>query len=102
MFTFEDLAKVDQAGVQTLLRGIDKDKLALALKGASDKMKDMFLKNMSERASKILKEDMESMGPVRIKDVDEAQMHIVAIAKDLAAKGEIIIAAEGEAEEFIS
>jgi len=101
MFTFEDLAKIDQSGIQTLLRGIDKDKLALALKGASDKIKELFLKNMSERASKILKEDMESMGPVRIKDVDEAQMYIVGIAKDLSGKGEIIIATEGESEQLI-
>ena len=101
MFTFEDLKKVDQAGIQTLLRGVDKDKLALALKGASDAIKELFLKNMSERASKILKEDMEAMGPVRIKDVDEAQMHIVGIAKDLSSKGEITIAAEGEEEELI-
>lgn len=98
MFTFEDLAKIDQSGVQTLLRGVDKDKLSIALKGASDTIKDMFFTNMSERAAKILKEDMESMGPVRIKDVDEAQMHIVATAKDLAAKGEITIAS-GDAED---
>lgn len=92
MFTFEDLIKIDPTGIQTLLRAVDKDKLGIALKGASEAMKDMFFSNMSERASKILKEDMESMGPVRLKDVDESQMHIVGIAKDLAAKGEIIIA----------
>jgi flagellar motor switch protein FliG len=97
MFTFEDLSKVDPSGVQTLLRAIDKDKLAMALKGASETIKDLFFSNMSERASKILREDMESMGPVRLKDVDEAQMYVVQTAKDLAAKGEIIIAdASGE------
>ena len=92
MFTFEDLAKIDPSGIQTLLRSIDKDKLAIALKGASETIKDLFFSNMSERASKILREDMEAMGPVRLKDVDEAQMYIVQGAKDLAAKGEIIIA----------
>ena len=92
MFTFEDLVKIDPMGIQTLLRGTDKDKLGIALKGASEKIRDLFFSNMSERAAKILKEDMESMGPVRLKDVDEAQMYIVTIAKDLANKGEIVIA----------
>ena len=101
MFTFEDLIKIDKSGIQTLLRGIDKDKLAIAMKGASDTIKDLFMANMSERASKILREDIESMGPVRIKDVDEAQMYIVGIAKDLSTKGEIIIAGDSEEEQLI-
>lgn len=101
MFTFEDLAKIDGKGIQALLRGVDKDKLAVALKGASDTIKDLFFTNMSERASKILKEDMQAMGPVRIKDVDEAQMYIVATAKDLATKGEIIIASDSAEEQLI-
>ena len=97
MFTFEDLVKIDPTGIQSLLRAIDKDKLGIALKGASEAIKDLFLSNMSERASKILKEDMEAMGPVRLKDVDESQMYIVNVAKDMAAKGEIVIAdASGE------
>ena len=97
MFTFEDLIKVDPSGVQTLLRTVDKDKLSIALKGASENIKDLFFSNMSERASKIMREDMEGMGPVRLKDVDEAQMYVVTTAKDLAAKGELVIAdANGE------
>lgn len=97
MFTFEDLIKIDPTGIQTLLRSIDKDKLGIALKAASEGIKDLFFSNMSERASKILKEDMEAMGPVRLKDVDESQMYIVNMAKDLAARGEIVIAdASGE------
>ncbi len=92
MFTFEDLLKIDATGIQAVLRTIDKDKLAVALKGAGDEIKELFFGNMSERAVKILKEDMESTGPVRLKDVDEAQMYIVMTAKDLAAKGEIVIA----------
>lgn len=92
MFTFEDLGKLDPASVQTLLRGIDKEKLGIALKGASDTLRDIFFSNMSERAGKILREEMEAMGPVRLKTVDEAQMAMVNIAKDLAAKGEIMIA----------
>ncbi len=101
MFTFEDLQKLDVAGVQTLLRMIDKDKLAIALKGASDTIKEMFFGNMSERASKILREDMEGMGPVRLKDVDEAQMIIVNKAKELAAKGEIVIAGESGDDQLV-
>ena len=101
MFTFEDLAKIDTTGIQTLLRGIDKDKLAIALKGASQTIKDLFIGNMSERAGKILREDMESLGPVRIKDVDESQMAIVNVAKDLAAKGEIVIAEAGGEEQMV-
>lgn len=92
MFTFEDLVKIDPMGIQTLIRGIDKDKLGIALKGASDNLRDLFYSNMSERAAKIMQEDMEAMGPVRLKEVDEAQMTIVIKAKELSAKGEIIIA----------
>jgi flagellar motor switch protein FliG len=92
MFTFEDLIKLDPSGVQTLLRSVEKDKLALALKGASDTLRDLFFSNMSERAGKILREDMEAMGPVRLRDVDESQMQMVNVAKELAAKGEIMLA----------
>ena len=74
MFTFEDLGKLDPGGVQTLLRNIEKDKLPTALKGASEVLRDLFLSNMSERASKMLKEDMAAMGPVRVRDVEEAQL----------------------------
>jgi flagellar motor switch protein FliG len=101
MFTFEDLSKLDPGSVQTLLRAVEKDKLALALKGASDTLRDMFFSNMSERAGKILREDMEAMGPVRLKDVDEAQVGMVNIAKDLAAKGEIMIATGSEEDELV-
>lgn len=92
MFTFEDLIKLDPSGVQALLKAVEKDKLGLALKGASETLRDLFFSNMSERASKLLREEMESMGPVRLKDVDEAQMIMVNTAKELAAKGEIMLA----------
>jgi flagellar motor switch protein FliG len=101
MFVFEDLSKLDPGGVQTLLRGVEKDQLALALKGASDTLREMFFSNMSERASKIMREDMEAMGPVRLKDVDSAQMAMVQVAKDLAAKGEIMLAGAGGEDELI-
>ena len=101
MFTFEDLQKLDPSGTQTLLRAVDKDKLAIALKGASEPIKELFFGNMSERAAKILKEDMGALGPVRLKDVDEAQMEMVNLAKDLAAKGEIVISEGGAEDELI-
>ncbi len=101
MFTFEDLLKINGAGIQVLLRTVDKTKLGVALKGASDEIKELFLSNMSERAGKIMREEMDGMGPVRIKDVDEAQMYVVGVAKDLAGKGEIIIASDSEGEQLV-
>jgi flagellar motor switch protein FliG len=101
MFTFEDLGKLDPGSIQTLLRNVEKDKLGLALKGATDSLRDVFFSNMSERAGKILREDMEAMGPVRLKDVDEAQMRMVNVAKDLANKGEIMIANKQGEDELV-
>ncbi len=101
MFTFEDLGKLDPGGVQTLLRNIEKDKLPTALKGASEVLRDLFLSNMSERASKMLKEDMAAMGPVRVRDVEEAQLAMVMLAKELAAKGEIMLTDKKGEDELI-
>ncbi|MDC9825214.1 flagellar motor switch protein FliG [Devosia sp. ZB163] len=98
MFTFEDLARLEAGAIQTLVQKLDKKELALALKGANDMVKDVFFANMSARAGKMLKEDMQAMGPVRLKDVDEAQGRMVATAKDLAARGEIVIT-KGKADE---
>ncbi len=92
MFTFEDLGKLDGGGIQTLLREADKDKLARALKGSSDSLRDLFFSNMSERAAKIMREDMQAMGPIRLREVDEAQLYMVQLAKDLSARGDIVIA----------
>ena len=101
MLVFEDLAKLDPGGIQTLLRAVEKDSLGLALKGASESLRELFFSNMSERASKIMREDMETMGPVRLKDVDQAQMAMVQVAKDLAAKGEIMLVGQGADDELI-
>lgn len=101
MFTFDDLGKLDPGGVQTLLRNVPKDKLPLALKGAAEAVRDLFLSNMSERASKMLKEDMAAMGPVRLREVEEAQMIMVTTAKDLAAKGEIVMSDKKGEDELI-
>jgi flagellar motor switch protein FliG len=91
MFTFDDLVRLDTGSAQTLMRHVDKDKLGVALKGASEPVRQFFLGNMSTRAAKMLVDDMQAMGPVRLRDVDEAQVMLVNLAKDLAAKGEIII-----------
>ena len=101
MFTFEDLSQLDPSGVQTLMRAAENDKLAIALKGASEALRDLFFSNMSERAAKIMQEDMQAMGPVRLRDVDEAQMHLVQVAKDLAARNEIILSDGSEEDELV-
>jgi flagellar motor switch protein FliG len=101
MFVFEDLGKLDPSGTQTLLRAVDKSQLALALKGASEELRDLFFSNMSERAAKIMREDMATMGPVRLRDVDAAQQTMVQVAKDLAAKGEIMLVDTGGDDELI-
>ena len=101
MFTFEDLMKLTPSAIQTLIRAIDKDKLPAALKGATEGLRDLFFSNMSERAAKILKEDMGAMGPVRLKDVEESQQYIVNVAKDLESRGEIMIASGDSEDELI-
>lgn len=101
MFTFDDLIRVDNAGVQILLRQVDKSQLAVGLKGGSEEVRELFFANMSERAAKIMREDMEAMGAVRLKDVDDAQAGVVIIAKQLSDSGEIIIAGQGEEEQLV-
>jgi flagellar motor switch protein FliG len=91
MFTFDDLAQLDPASCQTLLRKVDKTKLVVALKGASEELRDFFFSNMSERGGKLLREELSEMGPVKLRDVDEAQTMIVNTAKELAANGEIML-----------
>ena len=100
MFTFDDLVRLDGQGVQVLLRSVPKEQLILALKGASENLRDLFLKNMSERAGKMFKEDLAGLGPVRLRDVDEAQAAVVVMAKDLAAQGQIVLR-EGREDEMV-
>ena len=101
MFTFEDLSKLDPMAIQTVLRNAEKDKVPIALKGASDGLKDLFFSNMSERAAKIMREEMGAMGPVRLREVDEAQTYMVQMAKDLAARGEIVMADNKDDDELV-
>jgi flagellar motor switch protein FliG len=100
MFTFDDLSRMDGAGVQVLMRAVPKEQLTLALKGASETLRDLFIKNMSERAAKMLKEDLAGLGPVKLREVDEAQAAIVLLAKDLAAQGQIQMQ-DGREEEMV-
>jgi flagellar motor switch protein FliG len=100
MFTFDDLVRLDGQGVQVLLRNVPKEQLILALKGASENLRDLFLKNMSERAGKMFKEDLAGLGPVRLREVDEAQAAVVVMAKDLAAQGQITLQ-EGREDEMV-
>ncbi len=101
MFTFEDLIKLDPTSIQTLIRAVDKDKLPAALKGATETLRDLFFSNMSERAAKIMKEDMAALGPVRLKEVEEAQQYIVSVTKDLEGRGEIVVSSGSEEDELI-
>ncbi|HUK60733.1 MAG TPA: flagellar motor switch protein FliG [Stellaceae bacterium] len=91
MFTFEDLGKLDGAAIQAILRTAEKEKIPIALKGASETLRDLFFSHMSERAGKLLREEIAAMGPIRLKDVEESQAYLVSVAKDLAARGEIVI-----------
>ncbi|MCA3359041.1 MAG: flagellar motor switch protein FliG [Roseomonas sp.] len=100
MFTFDDLVRLDGMGVQVLIRNVPKEQLLLALKGASENLRDLFLKNMSERAGKMFKEDLANLGPVRLREVDEAQAAVVVMAKDLAAQGQITLQ-EGREDEMV-
>lgn len=101
MFTFDDLTRLESAAIQTLLQNFDKRELALALKGASESARDFFFANMSGRAASMMRDDMEGMGAVRLKDVDEAQSRLVNTAKDLSARGEIVISKGKTDEEMV-
>jgi flagellar motor switch protein FliG len=95
MFTFDDIINIDDRGIQTILKEVSTDELALALKMASEELKEKIFKNMSSRAVEILKEEMETKGPVRVSDVEKAQMNIVRVARRLEEEGKIVIGGKG-------
>ncbi len=101
MFTFDDLAKLDNVSVQALLRNVEKETLTLSLKGTSEKIREFFISNMSERAGTMLRDEIEVMGPVRLKEVDEAQSQMINTAKSLAERGEIVISKGGGDDELV-
>jgi flagellar motor switch protein FliG len=101
MFSFEDLVLLDNRGIQTLLKEISNQELAMGLKAASETIKDLFFKNMSERATNMIKEDMEVLGPVRLRDVESAQKNIIRIARSMEQEGKITIRGQGEEDVFV-
>ncbi|MCH7987687.1 MAG: flagellar motor switch protein FliG [Planctomycetes bacterium] len=102
MFVFDDLLKLDDKSIQTLLKEVDNSQWATALKGASEEIKQRVMSNLSQRAAETLKEDMDYLGPVRVSDVENMQQQIVDTVRRLEDAGEIEISAAGEAEEYIT
>jgi flagellar motor switch protein FliG len=101
MFVFEDLIFVDNRGMQTILKEVPNEKLVVALKTAPDQVKDKVFGNISKRASDLLKDDLNAMGPVRLSDVETAQQEIINIARRLEAEGKIVISRGGEADAMV-
>ncbi len=101
MFVFEDIVFIDDRGMQTLLKEVPNDKLVMALKTAPDEIKDKIFKNISKRAADLLKEDLESMGPVRLSDVEVAQQEIINVAKRLEAEGKIMLSRGGDGDALV-
>jgi len=101
MFLFEDVVLIDDKGIQRLLRDVDKKDLALSLKVSDEKIQKKIFKNMSARAAVVIKEELEFMGPVKLKEVEAAQMRIVDIIKQLEDQEEIIVGGRGNDEIFV-
>lgn len=101
MFTFEDIKTIDDKGIQTVLKEVPRDVLVLALKTASPEMSDLFFRNVSKRAAEMISEDLEVLGPVKLKDVERAQQEIIDIVRRLEAEGKIAIASGGEEDQYV-
>lgn len=101
MFVFEDIVKIDDRGIQTLLKEVPNDKLLLALKTANEEIRMKIFKNISQRAANLLKEDLSSMGPSRLSDVETAQVEIVNVARRLETEGKILIARGGSEDALV-
>jgi len=101
MFVFEDLKKLDERAVQMVVREADHKDLLLALRGASEEVRNLILSNMSKRAAQLLEEDLNAMGPVRLSSVEEAQRHIVGIVRKLEEAGEIVLSRGGPGEDVL-
>lgn len=101
MFTFEDVRKIDDRGVQTILKEVPRDQLVLALKTASEELKELLFRNVFQRAAQMIQEDLSAMGPVKLKDVEKSQQGIVDIVRRLEAEGKIVIGGSGSEEAFV-
>jgi flagellar motor switch protein FliG len=97
MFVFDDIAEIDDRGMQEVLRAVPSDKLLLAIKGADESLKQKIFKNMSQRAAEMLKDDLEAKGPVRLSEVEAAQKEILAIVRKMSEAGTIQLGGKGEA-----
>jgi flagellar motor switch protein FliG len=101
MFTFEDVKKIDDRGIQTVLKDVPREQLVLALKTASNDLKDLIFRNVSQRAAEMIKEDLEALGPVKLKDVEKAQQGIVDIVRKLEAEGKIVVGGGGAEDQMV-
>ena len=101
MFTFEDVKKIDDRGVQTILKEIPRDQLVLSLKTASDDLKELLFRNVSQRAAQMIQEDLGALGPVKLKDVEKAQQSIVDTVRRLEAEGKIVVGGSGAEEQLV-
>jgi len=101
MFVFEDIVFIDDRGMQTLLKEVPNDKLVVALKTAPEEIKEKIFKNISKRAADLLRDDLETLGPVRLSDVEAAQQEIVNVAKRLEAEGKVMISRGGDADALV-
>lgn len=101
MFVFDNIMEIDDKGIQVLLREVQSDMLIVALKGTSDEMKEKFLRNMSSRAADMMREDMESRGPVKLSEVEAQQKQILQVVRRLSDEGQIMLAAKGDGEQYV-
>ena len=101
MFTFEDVKKIDDKGIQVVLKEVPRDQLVLALKTASQELKDLLFRNVSQRAAQMIQEDLEALGPVKLKDVEKGQQGIVDVVRRLEAEGKIAIGGAGAEDAFV-
>ena len=101
MFTFEDIKKIDDKGVQTVLKDVPREQLVLALKTASSELKELLFRNVSQRAAEMIKEDLEVLGPVKLKDVEKSQQSIVDLVRKLEGEGKIFISGGGGGDQLV-
>jgi flagellar motor switch protein FliG len=101
MFTFEDIKKIDDRGVQAVLKDVPREQLVLALKTASADLKDLVFRNVSQRAAEMIKEDLDTMGPTKLKDVEKAQQSIVDVVRKLESEGKIAISGGGGGDQLV-
>jgi flagellar motor switch protein FliG len=101
MFTFEDCRKIDDKGIQAVLKEVPRDQLVLALKTASNELKDLLFRNVSQRAAQMISEDLDALGPVKLKDVEKAQQGIVDIVRRLESEGKIVVGGGGAEDQMV-